>query len=144
MPSFIIVGYVWEIFLDPPSVSSPKKAHHSRVKNFLHFYVIFLVGSQFAGTTRYDLNYKHSNFFKLQKIVFNILYITFFLELLFYATSTFVCFSPIWSRFKYIISKTKLNHVNIKAMRVVHLLGIDKYIVSFFVDNKGLKLSLLN
>ena len=53
------------------------------------------------------------------------------LNLFFCATSTFVCFLPIWSRFKY-------------THEGVFISETDKYIVSFFFGDKGLKLSLLN
>ena len=67
-------------------------------KDFLHFLVTFSV--IVVCRYNYDLNYKHGSFFQLLKVIFNILYTKFCLDCLFYATSTFVSFSAIWSRLK--------------------------------------------
>ena len=68
---------------------------------FYHFLVevIFKVTSR-TSYIYYGLNYKHDNFFLFLKVIFNILYTKFCLDHFFYAASTFVCFSSIWSRFK--------------------------------------------
>ena len=41
-------------------------------------------------------------------------------------------------------NKRDKNHVKIEVTRGIMVSEIDKYIVSFFFDDKGLKLSLLN
>ena len=111
------------------------------VKNFLHLLVTFLVIA--VCRYNYDLNYKHDNFFQLLIVVFNILYILSFVS---------TCFStqpqPL---LVFLQSEAGSNNKRDKTKSCKHqsheglfVSKIDKYVVSFFLDDKDLKLSLLN
>ena len=111
------------------------------VKNFSHLLTFdshsdFFQLSQFAGTT--DLNYKHGNILQFLKVVFKVLSRPLFLR------NLSICLFFCNLNQVQIISETKLNHVNTKATRGITVSEIDKNIVSFFFNDKGLKLSLRN
>ena len=83
----------------------------------------------------------HSNFFQLLKVVFKIMYTKCCLDHLFYTSSTFFFCNL---KQVQIINETKLNYVTSKPQGGMIVSEIDKYIASFFVDDRVLKLSLLN
>ena len=94
-------------------------------------------------TYNFDLNYKHGNFFQLLKVIFNILYTKFCLDFLFQAISTFFVLLQSEAGSTNKQGKTK-SCKTLKARGGIFVSEIDKCIVSFFFDDKGLKLSLLN